>query len=262
MATPSEQLTTTSRQLLEGADAVRPRALSVGLAQTPEEIEECQRLRYRVFAEELGAALHTDNAGIDCDRFDPYCKHLMVRNNLTGAIVGTTRILTDRELVHTGMYYSQTEFDLTRILGLGGSFLEIGRTCIDPDHRRGSTLGVLWQGVARMMVMYDVDYLIGCASISLDDGGSYALSVMAALRERHMAPEHLWVYPKVPLPAMGVNVCPDVVMPPLLKGYLRSGAMICGEPCWDEDFNVADVFVLLDRNHLAGRYVRHFVNRT
>jgi putative hemolysin len=255
MATPSELM----RPALRSGAA---KAFSVDLARSEDEILSCQRLRYEVFAEELGAALHTDAAGLDRDRFDTHCKHLMVRDNNTGEIVGTTRVLVDRDIDHAGMFYSQTEFDLTRVLAMGGSFLEIGRTCIHQDYRRGSALAVLWQGVARLMVLHDADYLIGCASISMADGGSYALSVMSELRKSHFAAEHLRVFPKVPLPRRDVAVCERVIMPPLLKGYLRSGAVICGEPCWDEAFNVADVFVLLDRNRLAERYVRHFVNRT
>jgi putative hemolysin len=255
MATPSELM----RPALRSGKA---KAFSVDLARSEEDVLKCQRLRYQVFAEELGATLYSDAAGLDRDRFDAHCKHLMVRDNTTGEIVATTRVLVDRDTVHTGLFYSQTEFDLTRVLGMGGSFLEIGRTCIHRDYRRGSALAVLWQGVARLMVFHDADYLIGCASIPMNDGGSYALSVMNELRNSHFAPEHLRVFPKVPLPRRDVAVCERVIMPPLLKGYLRSGAVICGEPCWDEAFNVADVFVLLDRNRLADRYVRHFVNRT
>jgi putative hemolysin len=239
----------------------RSRSLNVGLAQSDEEILACQKLRYQVFVEELGARIESDVHGIDRDNFDRYCKHLMVRDEDNGQVVATTRLLTDREARQAGMFYSQSEFDLTRILSLPGRFLEIGRTCIHPDYRRGSGLAVLWQGVARLMVMYDVDYLIGCASIPLDQDNNYAASVMHKIRKEYFAAEHLRVYPKIPLPTAAAMVCENVVLPPLLKGYMRSGALICGEPCWDEAFNVADVFTLLDRNQLDRRYVRHFVNR-
>jgi len=100
----------------------------------------------------------------------------------------------------------------------------------------------------------------GCASIPMHDGGALAHGIMNQLRQHHMSPEHLRVTPKRALPAAGIVPAEDSPsIPPLLKAYLRVGAWACGEPCWDPDFRVADVFVMLDVDNLQQRYVRHFL---
>ena len=119
---------------------------------------------------------------------------------------------------------------------------------------------MLWQGIAQMVSMHKVDYLIGCASVPLDHGDSYVNSVMQLLRDKHFAPAQLRVKPLLPLRLdAGTSAHHHVVLPPLLKGYLRQGAVICGEPYWDAAFNMADVFALLDCDRVAQRYVNHFM---
>lgn len=239
----------------------RRSGITVSLASSEAEIEQCLRLRYRVFADEMGAALRTTRAGIDQDRFDPYCKHLMVRDTERGEVIGTTRLLLSRDAAELGMFYSETEFDLGGIRALPGQFMEVGRTCIHPDYRRGAALAMLWNGVAQVTVLDNVDYLIGCASIPLNKGDSYVVSILEYLRTHHWAPEALRVSPLIGLNALEAVASSNVLLPPLLKGYLRLGAVVCGEPYWDAAFNVADAFILVDRDQLARRYVRHFVNR-
>ncbi|MGA7799890.1 MAG: GNAT family N-acyltransferase [Gammaproteobacteria bacterium] len=240
--------------------AERAGTLAVSLAND-DEVRSCQRLRYRVFADELGARLYTDVPALDRDAFDPFCKHLVVRNTATGAVAATTRLLLDVDARRAGGFYSQTEFELDAVLRLPGRFMEVGRTCVHRDYRSGAAIAVLWSGVARMMVMHQVDYLIGCASLPLRDGGAYAQSVVDRLRGGYFVSEHLRVTPKRVLPTWDVAAQLDVRLPALLKGYLRLGARVCGEPCWDPDFDVADLFVLLNRDRLEQRYARHFVNR-
>lgn len=257
MATPCEAIF-----FPQSATTPRAPSLSVALARNEDEIRQCQRLRYQIFAGEMGAHLDTDIPEHDTDEFDAYCKHLLVRNANTGEVVGTTRLLTDINPARDESYYSQTEFDLGNILRLPGRIMEVGRTCIHPYYRTGSTIAVLWQGLARMMVMHDVDYLVGCASISLDDGGANAAAIMARLRERHWAPAHLRVTPRIPLPPAITTALGKPLMPSLLKAYLRIGAQICGEAHWDDKFNVADVFILVNRDQLDGRYARHFLQNS
>ncbi|HEC12585.1 MAG TPA: GNAT family N-acetyltransferase [Acidiferrobacteraceae bacterium] len=235
--------------------------LHVTIAQSPGEIDACLRLRYRIFVDELGAHKTSPRPDLDVDEFDEHCMHLMVRDRTHGQLVGTTRLLTSDGAASANMYYSQSEFDLTRILCLPGRFMEIGRTCIDSAYRSGSALAVLWHGLAHIMVMQNIDYLIGCASIPVDPGLSYVATVMAELQRRCYAPEHLRVYPRVPMAYRRTAASETVNLPPLLKGYIHSGAMVCGEPAWDEAFNVADVFILLERDRLNRRYARHFVHR-
>jgi putative hemolysin len=224
---------------------------SVFIADSPAQRRQCYKLRYAVFADELGVAVRGDEAGIDKDRFDDACLHLAVYDNHTRELIATTRLLDNAGRAQTGLFYSETEFDLSNILSDGCRFMEVGRTCIHPDYRRGATLAILWQGIARLVVDTHVDYLIGCASIPLSSGDKYLSALMHHLRDKHFAPPSLRVRPRVPLRLEQVGTLPDDVIPPtLLKAYLRLGAYICGEPNWDAGFGVADVFVLLDCEQL------------
>ncbi len=232
--------------------------LSVSLVRDDEELRACQRLRHAVFAREMGARL-PGRPGLDEDHFDAHCRHLLVRDAM-GTVVGTTRILFQEAAVAAGGFYSQEEFDATLVLALPGRFMELGRTCIHPAHRRGPALALLWQGVLAVMESEGVDYLIGCLSIPFGDTGAYPRAVMRHLKPSHRAPESLRVHPRVPLPRVGETDM-DVVMPPLLRAYLRLGAVVCGEPHWDLDFNVADLFMLLERSRLDRRYLGRFLAR-
>lgn len=231
---------------------------SVRLAENSQEIEQCLRLRYRIFAQEMGARLSSNIEGIDKDRFDEFCKHLMVFDHDTGKVIATTRLLVSEDAKKSGYFYSETEFDLELVLSQPGRFLEVGRTCIDSKRRKGAVLAILWQGIAEVVVKQNVDYLIGCASISLSHGDAYINSVMYVLRKKHFSPNDQRVSPLVALRMNKLLADEGVSIPTLLKGYLRQGAMICGEPHWDAEFNVADVFVLLPCAKMSHRYQRHF----
>lgn len=232
--------------------------LRVELAATPEDILASQRLRYQIFAEEQGAKLESAAEGIDRDHYDAYCHHLLVRRTDTNAVIGSTRILTKANAQRAGGFYSENEFDLAKMLPqLRGNPIEIGRTCIHPQFRNGAGIGMLWLGLAQFMEMHKVDYMFGCASISMADGGAQAFAIMQEARANHLAPENLRVRPLLQL--LPVPPASKVIMPPLLKAYLKLGAWVGGEPCLDPDFNVADIFILLDVSNLNTRYHRHFV---
>ncbi len=248
------------RQIPMTPPAAAPRALDVALARSREEIQAAQRLRYAIFAEEMGARLHNRIPGLDHDRFDAYCQHLIVRDGL-GQVIGCTRILTDEAARRAGGFYSQTEFDLAPVLALAGRFMEIGRTCVHPDHRNGATIGALWSGLAAFIAEQRMDYLIGCASIPLGADNNEARALYAELAQRHLVPEPLRVKPHLPLPRRDGVAHSQYTVPPLLKAYLRLGAQIGGEPCLDPDFKVADVFILLSTRRIERRYARHFLDR-
>jgi putative hemolysin len=237
------------------------RNLHVGLATCETEILEAQKLRYRVFAVEMGARLNCRVPGVDRDIYDPYCEHLIVRDEDAGRIVGTYRILSPEAARKVGGYYSENEFDLTRLQHLRSRIVEIGRSCIDPDYRSGAVIALLWAGLARYMQENAYDYLIGCASISMADGGHAAASLYHALRSTHMAPLEYHVFPRCPLPMERLRCDLPAEAPPLIKGYLRAGAWICGEPAWDPDFNTADLPILLPMNQVEDKYARHFLGK-
>ncbi len=238
----------------------RRRRLHVGLAQCEAEIREAQKLRYRIFAEELGARLPTRTPGVDIDLYDPYCDHLIVRDEDSNRIVGTYRILTPDAARRVGGYYSETEFDLTRLQLLRESMVEIGRSCIDPDYRSGAAIALLWSGLARYMAQENYRTLIGCASIGMADGGHIAANLYSRLGE-HMAPPEYRVFPRCPLPVEQLFNGQPAELPPLIKGYLRAGAYVCSEPAWDPDFNTADLLIMLPMRRVDERYARHFLDR-
>lgn len=238
--------------------STKPVQLRVELAATKEDLLASQLLRYQIFAEEQGAILSSAAEGIDRDHYDPHCHHLLVREQHSGEIVGSTRILTHDSAQQAGSFYSANEFDLSVLLAsLRGNAIEIGRTCIRPDFRNGAGIGMLWLGLAQFMELHKVDYMFGCASVCMRDGGSQVTAIMNEARRKHLAPSDFWVTPREQL--MPVPPAERLRMPPLLKAYLKLGAWVAGEPCLDRDFNVADIFILLDVNNLNARYHRHFV---
>ncbi|BAL26037.1 GNAT family N-acetyltransferase [Azoarcus sp. KH32C] len=248
------------QQALHSDNRTSP-SLHVGLARCETEILDAQRLRYRVFAEEMGARLNSRTPGVDRDIFDPYCDHLVVRDEAQGRIVGTYRILSPSAARKVGGYYSESEFDLTRLQHLRSRLVEIGRSCIDPDYRSGAVIALLWSGLARYMQENGYDYLIGCASVSMADGGHQAASLYNRLKETHSAPPEYHVFARCPLPLDRLRTDVAGSTPPLIKGYLRAGAWICGAPAWDPDFNTADLPIMLPMRQVEGRYAKHFLGR-
>ncbi len=235
--------------------------LFVRLAATGEDIQASQRLRYEVFSREMGSQFKNSHQSLDQDHYDDYCHHLQVLDRATGSVVGTTRLLTVSNAVKCGGFYSEHEFELDGLFPLPGRVLEIGRTCIHPDYRRGSTISLLWAGLAQFITLHHIDYLIGCASIPLGDGYYQVYAALNYLRQDHPAPAHLAVKPVLPLPHDKEVPADRSSLPPLIKAYLRLGASICSEPCLDLEFNTADLFIFLDIKHLNPRYQRHFIDR-
>jgi putative hemolysin len=240
-------------------EPVQTPRFEVSFARNTTEVLESQRLRYRIFAGELGAQIDGGEEGVDADQFDPYCRHLLVRDTQTGAVIACTRILTDAQAPDAGGFYSAGEFDLAMIDSLPGRVMEIGRTCVDERYRNGAVIATLWQGIAAHVTSNGFDYLFGCASIGLEDGGAQAHAILQQIRARHLSTEYQRVRPYYPLPAVDGRPSEKVKLPPLLKAYLSLGAKACGEAYWDRDFNCADVFMLLDVSHLHPRYARHFL---
>ena len=203
----------------------------------PAEIHQALQLRYRVFAEGMGASLPTADQGIDKDKFDDLCLHLVVKDVHQDQVVGYSRILTNELAQQAGGFYSATEFDLSNI--------------VRPGKR--------WGGIAQFMAANDIDYLMGCASISLADGYSRAIAIVDYLRDNHFTSPDMRAEPKVQMPRTQVDIDGKSLVPALLKAYLRIGVKVCGEPFLDKDFNVCDALILLGKDDMNQRYLRHFV---
>ena len=228
----------------------------ITLARHQDEMREAQQLRYRVFAQEMGARLGDARNALDEDLFDAFCEHLLVRERETGEVVGTYRILSPEAARRAGSYYSEQEFDLTRLHFLRPVMAELGRSCVHREHRSGTVIGLLWLGLTQYLRQHGHRYVIGCASIGMADGGHVAASVYRHLAQAHAGPVEWRVSPRNPLPVDALDNGARPLVPPLIKGYVRLGAYVCGEPAWDPDFNTADLFLLLPMRELNAAYAR------
>ncbi len=237
--------------------------ISVSWARHQDEIRQAQRLRYEVFALEMGARLDTPLAGHDIDRFDDFCEHLLVRDCESARVIGTYRVLPPAQAQRVGSTYSDTEFDLGSLDALRSRMVELGRSCVHPEHRHGGVILALWSALAEFMTRNRLDTMIGCASIPmLHNGvvsGDVAASIWHQVKESHLAEPALRVTPRLPLPIEQLDATLQVEAPALIKGYLRLGAKVLGAPAWDPDFNSADLPMLMRIDDLPPRYRKHFL---
>ena len=257
-----EQLSTT-----EAISSIKPLAqarakkatFQISWASNASEIKEAQRLRYKVFAEEMGANLSQNSEGLDIDEFDAYCDHLLIRDQDSLKVVGTYRVLPPHKAQEIGRLYSDSEFDLTRLNHLRPKLVELGRSCVHKDYRSGAVIMALWSGLAQYMQKNEYEIMLGCASIPMADGGHFAASLYNSLNNEQMAPTEFHAFPRLPLPLDKLNGGLEVEAPPLIKGYLKLGAKICSAPAWDPDFNTADLLTMLRLSEINPRYAKHFL---
>ena len=237
-------------------------AIEVSWAKHQDEVREAQRLRYEVFASEMGARLPATVPGHDIDLFDDYCEHLLVRDGHTSAVIGTYRVLTPAQAKRVGGTYTDTEFDLTRLRFMSERMVELGRSCVHADHRHGGVILAVWGALFEFMSRNQLDTMIGCASIPmLHNGivsGDAAASIWKQLAKSNLASIEFHVRPRLPLPIQDLDTDLAVEPPALIKGYLRLGAKILGAPAWDPDFNTADLPMLMQVKDLPMRYRKHF----
>ena len=242
----------------------RPAAekFTVSWARYQDEVRAAQRLRYQVFAVEMGANLAVTIPGHDIDLFDDYCEHLLVRSEASGEVIGTYRVLTPTQAKRAGGTYSDTEFDLTRLRALRERMVELGRSCVHADHRTGGVILALWGALAEFMARNQLDTMIGCASIPMQvsgtTSGQAAASIWRQVKQTHLAPIDYHVTPRLPLPIDKLDDSLDIEPPALIRGYLRLGAKVLGAPAWDPDFNSADLPMMMRIADLPPRYLKHF----
>ncbi|MEV7416565.1 GNAT family N-acyltransferase [Streptomyces sp. NPDC089919] len=233
---------------------------TVRLARDEAEVRAAQRLRHQVFAGEMGALLEGPEPGLDSDAFDAYCDHLLVLDDATGEVVGTYRLLPPERAAVAGRLYSDGEFDLRNLDPIRSDLVEVGRSCVHPAHRNGAVIALIWAGLARYMAQSGHNWLAGCCSVPLADGGALAAVTRDTVMSRNLAPEEYRVTPLRPWDHEGVLRPGRAELPPLLRGYLRLGAWVCGEPAHDPEFGVADLYVLLSLRRTNPRYLRHFLS--
>jgi putative hemolysin len=238
-------------------------SLIVQWAQHQDEVREAQKLRFDVFAKEMGARLKEAIPGHDIDLFDDFCEHLIIRDEISREVIGTYRVLTPAQAKRIGSTYSDLEFDLTRLRPYRERMVELGRSCVHSDHRHGGVIMALWGALAEFMVRNQLDVMIGCASIPmLHQGvvsGEVAASIWHQLKQTHLAGVENQVTPRLALPVEQWQVKTAFEPPALIKGYLRLGAKVLGAPAWDPDFNTADLPMLMKINDMPARYRKHFL---
>ncbi|MCB1291025.1 GNAT family N-acyltransferase [Mycolicibacterium sp.] len=235
---------------------------SLLLSSDPGLIEAAQRLRYEVFSTEPGFTL--DNAdSLDADRFDEHCDHILVREDSSGELVGCYRMLPPPGAIAAGGLYTATEFEISGLDPLRPSMVEMGRAVVRGDHRNGAVILMMWAGILAYLDRYGYDHVIGCVSVPTHGEGP-AGSVLRGVRDialsRHRAPRAYTVRPYRPVTLDGrplEDIAPPerTTLPPLMRGYLRLGARICGEPAHDPDFGVGDFPALLDKRQADIRYL-------
>lgn len=235
----------------------------VRFAQTVEDLDAIERLRFEIFNLELGEGLDSAFAtGRDHDDLDPYFHHLLIACQNTGEVVGTYRLQTSAMAEARQGFYSAGEFDLS---GLPREFLangvEVGRACVAREHRNGRVLNLLWRGLALYLLQNEKRYIFGCCSLTSQDVALGQATMAFLEREGHLHPTLL----APPLPGMGCAGADPVAVraakvkiPPLFQSYLQLGAKVFGPPAIDRQFKTIDFLVALDVASLDEHSYRFF----
>lgn len=234
-------------------------AYRIRLAENPSEIRAAQRLRFEVFNVELSEGLAESwRTCLDADRFDEHCDHLLVEHPATGAIVGTYRLQTGTMAAAHHGYYSAQEFDFAPFEHARASIVELGRACVQREHRKSNVLNMLWRGIATYARSRGARYLLGCSSLTSQDP-ALGHAMYAKLAATHLAPAHFLT---TPLPAFAMTAaepladCPEP--PRLLRAYLAVGAKICGPAALDREFKTIDFLTLVDLNSMPAAVQNRF----
>jgi len=224
----------------------------IRLAASEAERDAACRLRFKVFNLELGEGLMSSySTGLDKDRFDHVCDHLLVEDRSSGEVVGTYRMQSGSEARRNWGYYSAQEFDFAPYEPVRDQVLELGRASIDRDHRSSEVLTLLWRGITQYSKSYGLRYLIGCSSLNSQDFAE-GWAIYEQLSPFLAAPEFR-TRPTAPhtLPPPNGQPQNHPKIPKLLKTYIGVGARICGEPAWDREFGTIDFLTLLDLRQLT-----------
>jgi L-ornithine Nalpha-acyltransferase len=245
------------------------------LAADDRDILAAQRLRYRVFVQELGAAgpMVDHAAGIERDDFDAVVDHLVLIDNRlppdSGVhVVGAYRLLPSDRLGPEGRFYSEGEYDLGPLRRSGRKLLELGRSCVHPDHRGGTGMFHLWNGLSDYVLARGIEVLFGVASFHGTEVAALA-GPLAWLHHHHLAPPEMRVVARAPQRA-DMNLIPEAqldrstamaAMPALIKAYLRLGGFV-GDGAWiDQAFNTTDVCLVMDTGRMSAKHREFYLRK-
>jgi putative hemolysin len=250
---------------------LRAGALGLRIASTRAEIDAVQALRYRVFYEEMGAAPSADIARSkrDYDVFDTVADHLVVVDHAIGSgaegVVGTYRMLQREGADAVGQFYSADEYDISSLLRFPGRLLELGRSCVDSNYRGRAVMQLLWRGIAAYVFQHEIDLMFGCASLAGTDPDQISAE-LTYLFHNHLAPPALrptalpgrYIDMRRQQPGLVDPRRVQLMLPPLIKGYLRMGAMIGDGAVIDHQFNTTDVAIVVKTDLVTDRYIDHY----
>lgn len=249
--------------------------LEVRLATSAAEVEAAQRLRYDIFYREMSAKPSPEMlaTGRDFDEYDPICEHLLIFDNDDGGkVVATYRLMREYAAARSPKgFYTAGEYDISAMLKArqGQRLLELGRSCVLKDYRTGPTMQLLWRGLLVYLIKNDVSLMFGCASLPGTDPSALALE-LSYLYHFHLAPEGERVRalaerytPMDLIPKDKIDEAEALrALPPLVKGYVRSGAKIGDGAVIDYQFGTTDVLIYLPVANIHPRWIRHLKKKT
>lgn len=252
-------------------DPIHAGSLTLRMAENEADVYAAQRLRYRIFCEEMGGAanLAVQQQKRDFDQFDDACYHLLViDNNRVGdaRVVGTYRILTRTNMPRVGSFYTETEYDIAKLKAFDGEIMELGRSCVEQQYRTRPVIQLLWQGIGAFIVAKGIKLMFGCASFHGVNLREHAHAI-SYLYHYHLAPE---IIRPTALPAhyQGMNLMPkeEVVpraainaLPPLIKGYIRLSGYVGDGAVLDYAYNTCDVSIILKTDMMGDRYAARYL---
>ena len=254
-----------------GMPELRAGNLGVRIAATPDEIDAALALRYRIFFDEMGAVPDAASAAArrDRDAFDAVADHLLVIDHELGSgpegVVGTYRMIRQEAADRIGRFYSADEYDIDTILHFPGRILELGRSCVDAGYRGRAVMQLLWRGIAAYVAQHRIDLMFGCASLAGTDPDALAVE-LTYLYEHHLAPPALRPRARperyVDMRRLDVELIDprraNLLLPPLIKGYLRLGGFIGDGAVVDRQFNTTDVAIIVKTDTVTDKYLKHY----
>ena len=254
-----------------GMPELRAGNLGVRIAATPDEIDAALALRYRIFFDEMGAVSDAASAAArrDRDAFDAVADHLLVIDHELGSgpegVVGTYRMIRQEAADRIGRFYSADEYDIDTILHFPGRILELGRSCVDAGYRGRAVMQLLWRGIATYVAHHGIDLMFGCASLAGTDPDALAVE-LTYLYEHHLAPPALRPRARperyVDMRRLDVELIDprraNLLLPPLIKGYLRLGGFIGDGAVVDRQFNTTDVAIIVKTDTVTDKYLKHY----
>ncbi len=241
---------------------VENRKFMVKLAENAGEVLQSQRLRYEVFKLEQGH-LGSLGGGVDSDRFDGLCRHLLVIDRISGKLAASCRLRSGRDVAGVDDFYSFGEFNIGGLESRLKDTFELGRSCVAAEYRSGAAVAMLWEGIAALRRRFGFSCMLGCASLEHTDAAE-GWAVYRYLEKNRFLTDEICAAPwrQCQLPQAEPMCVSEAELvrrlPPLFKAYLRIGAKVCGAPALDSDFGSIDFLIWFDFGKLPERYSRHF----